>query len=147
MRGESRLDRYVIKEILRINRHLPRRRKTLEELLRKERPHVVNRDGTKHYFDRDELERLADVLPRYLHGRLKLPILIELGYSGAAVIRGKAEVRVVCEVLGEEWRFSQDRVELNMFEVRKLRREFPTATQYMFSSEHIMGRPKVERRR
>ncbi len=141
------LDRKLLQEILRINRHLPRRRKTLAELLEEERPHVVNRDGTKHYFKREELDRLAEILPKYLHGRLKLPILIELGYSGTAIVRGKAEVRVVCEILGEEWKFGQERVELNYLDVRKVRRELPTTTQYMFSTEHLKRVNRVERGR
>ncbi|MHC1580452.1 DUF61 family protein [Methanopyrus sp.] len=139
------LDRKLIQEILRINRHLPRRRKTLDELLREERPHVVNRDGTRHYFRREELELLAELLPKYLHGRLKLPILIELGYSGTAIVRGRAEVRVVCEILGEEWKFGQERVELNYLDVRKVRRRLPTTTQYMFSTEPLRRADRVAR--
>ncbi len=138
-RGTS-LDRIIAKEVLRLNRHLPERRKTLAELLEERRPKVVTRDGHEHFFDREELELLASVLPKFMHHRLKIPILIELGgYHGKAFVRGKAETRAVCEILGMEWSFRQESVELNMLEVRELRRRLPTTTQYMFSVDHVIG--------
>lgn len=77
MRGD-RSDRLVKKEIFNLNRHLPSRRKTLEELLREEKPHVMGADGTRHRFKWAELEDLQGMLTEDEARRLRLPIYIEI---------------------------------------------------------------------
>ena len=50
-------DRLVKKQILTLNKHLPRKRKFLDELLLEERPHVIGADGTRHRFKKAELKQ------------------------------------------------------------------------------------------
>jgi uncharacterized protein (UPF0216 family) len=66
------------KQILSLNRHLPRRRKNLKELLEEDKPHVVGTDGTRHRFKRDELKKIASMIPEEVWERLKLPVYIEI---------------------------------------------------------------------
>lgn len=70
----NRADRLVKKQVLNLNRHLPKRRKTLKELLVEERPHVVGADGTRHRFKTEELKKIGKMLPASEHHLLKLPI-------------------------------------------------------------------------
>jgi len=74
----NRGDRLVKKQILSLNKHLPRQRKFLDELLQEERPHVVGADGTRHRFKKDELKKLSEILDKSEHHLLKLPIYIEI---------------------------------------------------------------------
>ena len=130
MRGD-RSDRLVKKEIFNLNRHLPSRRKTLEELLREEKPHVMGADGTRHRFKWAELEDLQGMLTEDEARRLRLPIYIEIeSDTSGARIAGDIEVRVVSEVLERD--DEGDVIYIYRPEMRVLRARFPTVTQYMF---------------
>jgi uncharacterized protein (UPF0216 family) len=75
---EDQLINYFLKGELRvINSSIPRRRKTLEELLKEEYPYVLTRDGGTHMFRRSELE-LAKELIQEKVSELLLPIYLEL---------------------------------------------------------------------
>ncbi len=53
----NRGDRLIKKQILSLNKHLPRQRKSLDVLLKEERPHVTGADGTRHRFKKAELDK------------------------------------------------------------------------------------------
>ena len=55
-------DNLLKKQVVSLNKHLPRRRKTLAELLEEERPHVLGADGTRHRFKNVELEKIAGMI-------------------------------------------------------------------------------------
>ena len=96
----AHLDRLIKK----LNAHMPKDRKTLAELLAEEEPCVEAVDGSKIYFKRGDLESLAGIVPRELHYSLRLPIVVvrrlELGKGVYVVYGGKAEKRLVAELLG-----------------------------------------------
>jgi len=103
----KRYDRYlahISKLIEKINAHMPKERKTLAELLAEEEPFVEAVDGSKIYFKRGDLERLAERLPRELHGKIFLPIVVvrrlELGKGIYVVYGGALEKRLVADLLG-----------------------------------------------
>jgi len=131
MKDIDRADRLIKKQILSLNRHLPRSRKRLSELLGEEKPHVIGSDGTKHRFKWDELEKLTKIIPEEDHSRLKLPIYIEIGsdQSGAR-ISGRLECEIVNKILGS----SSDENEIFIYrpDIKILRMELPTTTQYIF---------------
>ena len=56
-------DKLLKKQIFSLNRHIPRQRKNLEDLLQEERPHVVGADGSRHRFKRSELKDLSNLIP------------------------------------------------------------------------------------
>lgn len=114
-----------------LNRHLPRRRKTLKELLGEERPHVLSNDGTRHRFKKKELDKIASFISPDKWGQLKLPLYIEISseMSGSR-IKGKLECRVVCRILEKE--DCGEEIYIYRADVKIVRRELPTTSQYIF---------------
>lgn len=124
-------DNLLKKQVVSLNRHLPRRRKTLDELLDEEKPHVMGADGTRHRFRSIELEKLATLIDKNDYKNLKLPFYIEIeSTTSGARIAGRLETQIVCKIL----KIDPCKSELFIYrpEIRALRSEFPTATQYIF---------------
>lgn len=116
---------------VRLNRHLPKKRKNLKELLREDKPHVIGADWTRHRFKRDELRRIAEIIPEKEHGRLKLPIYLEIESDTPGTrVAGGPELEIICSVLGLE----DCGREMYIYrpDLRIIRRELPTTTQYIF---------------
>ncbi len=131
----GRLEEYLKKELRLVNLHLPYKRRSLEELLREDFPHIILRDGSTHYFKRKELELLASLIPRELWSELKLPILLEVSPEygeGAVIIKGRVESLIVSKILEIEWK-EESHLIIYRPQVSILRRKLPTTTQYVFS--------------
>ena len=125
-------DNLLKKQVVSLNKHLPRRRKTLAELLEEERPHVLGADGTRHRFKNVELEKIAGMVHEEDYGRLKLPIYIEVeSMTSGAVIKGPLETEIVCKILEIEPNHKNE-IFIYRPQLKKLRSEFPTVTQYIF---------------
>lgn len=94
------IDRLLREELRVVNKHLPRRRISICELLDMEVPHVVTSDGSTHIFDPRELDLLARLSNR--NCLLKLPIIIEFipQNEGVYVIRDPLEAEIIAEILG-----------------------------------------------
>jgi uncharacterized protein len=124
----------LVKTIQTMNQHLPSKRLRLTELLEMEKPGTRGKDNTFFIMDKPELELISQSLPRFMWGRLRLPMLIEMSPdfgSGAARVQGEAEVEAVSKILCKE-RPSGTQIIIYMPEVRELRRKLPTTTQYAF---------------
>jgi uncharacterized protein (UPF0216 family) len=131
MKDFDRSERLFKKQIFNLNRHLPGKRKTLEELLKEDRPHVLGADGTRHRFKWAELERIAKILPPEDHQRLKLPIYIEVeSISSGAYTSGTLETLIVCSVLDQDG--GSNEIFIYRPDLQILRKELPTTTQYVF---------------
>ncbi|MGC9517658.1 MAG: DUF61 family protein [Methanomicrobiales archaeon] len=131
MKDFERADRLIKKQILSLNRHLPRNRKRLSDLLEEEKPHVTGTDGTRHRFKWNELERLSQMISPNDYKRLKLPIYIEIGADkSGARISGQLECEIVSKILD----ISSGKSELFIYrpDIKILRNELPTTTQYIF---------------
>jgi uncharacterized protein (UPF0216 family) len=129
--GYNRGDRLVKKQILSLNKHLPRQRKFLEELLQMEKPHVIGADGTRHRFKKDELKKISAILSESEYHLLKLPIYIEIdSMASGSRISGRLENKVICNILALK---NQD-IEIYLYrkDIKMLRKELPTTTQYIF---------------
>jgi len=127
----DRSDKLLKKQIFSLNRHIPRQRKNLGDLLQEERPHVVGADGNRHRFKRAELKELSNLIPTQDHIKLKLPIYIEIeSMTSGARISGNLETKIVSLILEKEDEIGE------MFiyrpEIQILRKKLPTTTQYMF---------------
>jgi uncharacterized protein (UPF0216 family) len=126
------------REIMRVNLHLPRRRVSLEEVLRSENGYVLLRDGSRHYFRSSELEYLSSILDEEEWRSLKLPIILEISTidRGYFRVRGRAEVKVIDIILGQfdpldersEGRYPR-------YLLPRIRRALPTTTMYAFIME------------
>lgn len=129
--NSDQADRLLKKQIFSLNRHLPRHRKTLQELLLEDRPHVMGGDGNRHRFKRDELQKIASIIPERDRGRLKLPIYLEVeSQTSGSRVAGELELKVICQLLEIE------RCKREMYiyrpDLKKVRMELPTTTQYIF---------------
>jgi len=106
--AESPLERafgaMLKEEVRRLNRHLPRTRKTLKDLLEEKTPSVETIDGETILMKREELEGLASILPPHLQMKLQLPIVVQrrfdLGKSVYTVSGGEVEEFVLKTLLG-----------------------------------------------
>ncbi len=132
--GEYTEKKMLIKTIQTLNQHLPGKRIPLSDLLRMDKPGIKGRDNTFFFIDKAELELISQSLPRFMWGRLRLPILIEMAPdfgSNSARVQGEAEVEVVSKILKKDL---PDRKFMIIYlpEVRELRRLLPTTTQYAF---------------
>lgn len=123
------------KQLQNMNRHLAKSRVDLESLLKEEKPKVILRDGSKHILKKEELKKLASLLPESMHRRVRLPVYIELSSgkygSGTARVSGEVECEVVRKVLGKD--DNGDELFIYRPDMKKLRKELPTTTQYMFT--------------
>ncbi|MFQ6136623.1 MAG: DUF61 family protein [Candidatus Hydrothermarchaeales archaeon] len=126
----------IKKQLQLLNRHLAVSRRSLGDLLKEEKPRIALRDGSKHLFKKAELGKIATILPRREHSKLRLPIYIELSPdrfgSGTGRISGKLECKIVSEILGVTC--EDDEIFIYRPDMRKLRRDLPTTTQYMFTA-------------
>ena len=68
----SRLER----EIAQLNDHMPQTKKPLSQLLSETSPAFITRDGQRSAVRRDELEKLAEIIPSELHDQIMLPFTI-----------------------------------------------------------------------
>jgi uncharacterized protein (UPF0216 family) len=127
--------RILSKQVQALNMHLAKSRTDLKSLLEDEEPKIELRDGSEHDFKPEELKKLAELLPKHLHKKLRLPIYIELSSdkygSGTGRIKGVIECRVAREVLEKEG--DGDELFIYMPEIKLLRKELPTTTDYMFT--------------
>jgi uncharacterized protein (UPF0216 family) len=131
MSSLDRTDNLVKKQVLSLNRHLPRKRKTLAELLEEEKPHVIGADGTRHRFKNVEIKKLATLIDEKDYKNLKLPIYIEIdSNSEGSRIAGRLETEIVCKILN----LDSCKSELYIYkpDIKELRKELPTGTQYIF---------------
>jgi len=82
-------------EVQKMNDHLPRERRSLEELLSMPKPSIPTRKGSDYTFDWESLRNLAELVPEEYHGRLHLPIILtrrtDLGKGTFSVSGGKLE--------------------------------------------------------
>ncbi len=87
---------------------LPAEQRTLHELLSMRRPQVLLKDGTLHDIDVDELRRMAEDLPWYLHGFVKLPLVVLKAGPGFEVKGDRWTLRAVEVLLGRGLRLDPD---------------------------------------
>ena len=124
-----------------LNRHLAVKRKTLKELFAEEKPSIKNRDGSTHHFDKNELLRLAAIIPESDYGSLRLPIYLEMSSSlerGTIVISGRVECLIIRNILygdeaPERVKKEKDKMIVYYPHLKKIRKELPTVTQFMFT--------------
>ncbi|HHT19072.1 MAG: DUF61 family protein [Euryarchaeota archaeon] len=128
---QNRNNRLLKKQIMSLNRHLPKERKSLKELLGENKPHVLGTDGTRHRFKRNELKKISSIIPNELWGQLKLPIYIEIDSdSSGSRITGKLECQIFCQILGRD--DCDDEIYIYRPDIKLVRKILPTTSQYIF---------------
>ncbi|MBW2543868.1 MAG: DUF61 family protein [Deltaproteobacteria bacterium] len=120
-----------------LNAHLPRKRKTLSELLEEKHPHVECGDGNTHFFKKKELEHLAGMLNNNEQRTLLLPIIIEVGsVEGGMTVRSKTgtEAKVFSKILEMPIACTSDITTIFRPQLNVLRKVLKTTTQYVFTT-------------
>jgi len=120
-----------------LNAHLPRRRKTLGELLEEEHPHVECGDGSTHVFKKKELEYLRQIVDNESKETLFLPIIIEVGSrEDRLVVRSKTgtEAKIFSRILEMPISWKSDTITIFKPQLQVLRRVLKTVTQYVFTT-------------
>ncbi len=101
---ERTFDALLGHEMRRLNMHLPRQRKTLNELLKWHNPTLEANDGSMIVLRSTELEELAKIVPPEFRDTLKIPIVLlrrmDLGKSIYTVTGGKLDHFVIRKILG-----------------------------------------------
>jgi uncharacterized protein len=118
-----------------VNRHLPSKRRPLDELLKEKETDYEAKDGNRYRIKKGELEYLATLVDGSEMHKLRLPIIIMTdtsGQTGAWKVMGQLEVKVVSQVIDREPEFQE---EMRIFHPHMaiLRRKLPTATTCMYS--------------
>lgn len=135
----SRIER----EIVQLNEHMPRTKKTLVQLLREEAPTYMTRDGQSSAVRREELEYLADEIPSRLHGEIMVPFTIirrtSMGRGAHTIGGSKLEQFTLLKILDkvtvsfEFWRETPIPEIIYSPEVTILRRKLRTTTVLGFA--------------
>lgn len=94
-RSDLLLKQLLREEVKRINRHLPKRYKSLNELLREDEPKVEAIDDSLIIMRKNELAELARNIPEKYRQQFKLPIVVirmmSLGKGVFKPLGGKVE--------------------------------------------------------
>ncbi len=125
-------EKFLEHEIANLNVHLTQKKISLKEAMLSEKPHVQTKGGGKHFFKRDELDFLKEIVSDEDLDKLLLPITIMMQLKlgrGSARISGIIEANVIGKILGKP--FSEGDI-LYRPEVVTIRAKLPTTTEYLF---------------
>jgi hypothetical protein len=101
---ERTFDALLSRELRKLNTHLPKQRRTLNQLLSEEDPSIPTMDGSLILMKKSEIEELAKIVPPERYGNLKLPFIVlrrmELGRSVYTIAGDRVEEFTVKKILG-----------------------------------------------
>ena len=127
-------DRILAKMAEALNKHLPRKSRSLEEMLKEEFPTIKARDGEEYLIERDELEFIAEFVDEFDRKNFSIPIILEMvgiGSETVVIVRNKLHADFICRAFGFDRR-GKEGLMLYTYEMREIRRRLRTATQVMF---------------
>ncbi len=127
-------ERFIARMIEAINRHMPERTKTLEQMLKEEFPTIRAKDGNEYYIEKKEIEFIAQYVDELDWRRFRLPIILEMNdINGERVIyvRDKLHAEFIKKAFGYD-RFVEGVLMLYMYELGPIRRKLRTASQVIF---------------
>jgi len=126
---------YLKDEARVLNAQIPRKRKSLSELLEEEHPHVICSDGNAHYFRKKELESLSQMVNDDERRSLLLPIIMEITSDRAEIIirtKGETEAKIFSTILGMSVICKQNKITIYRPQLGVIRNALKTTTQYVF---------------
>jgi uncharacterized protein (UPF0216 family) len=129
------ISRYLRDEFKTFNAQLPRKRKVLTELLKEDHPHVICHDGSAHFFRREELGYLSELLDQEEQRSLWLPILFEVSLDQEGItIRSKEgiEAKIFSKILRMPVVHTEDLITIFRPQLSVVRKVLKTTTQYVF---------------
>ena len=126
---------YLKNEFKVLNAQIPRKRRSLTELLKEEHPHVVCSDGSAHFFKRKELEYLSQMLYEDERNFLLLPIIMEVtpDQSGVTIrSKGGSEAKIFSKILDMTVVSKENIITIFRPQLNVIRKALKTTTQYVF---------------
>lgn len=134
---EGPLERWFALEMHRFHESLVRQRAPLSDLLAEEEPARPRRDGSRHLFDRDALERLRDaVRPHEVH-RLRVPLRFRSDdqVEGSVYLQDELASRALKELglVREDRELREGRLWLAEALAVEVARELPTCVEFVLT--------------
>jgi uncharacterized protein (UPF0216 family) len=129
------IEGYLFDDVRVMNAQIPRERKSLEELLHEERPHVLCMDGNPHHFRKRELDNLSKMITDEEQHDLLLPILMEVAADRMEVVirtRSGVEATVISAVLDMPVTVQDNKITIFRPQLQVIRKTLKTTTQYVF---------------
>ena len=134
-RGSIMSERVLAKMVEAMNKHMPKKSKSLKEMLNEEMPTIKARDGNEYLIEKDEVEFISQYVDELDWDRFNLPIILEmnkLGEETVVYVRDKRHAEFIKKAFGYD-RYVKDVMMLYMYELKSIRRKLRTATQVMFN--------------
>lgn len=130
---EEEIINYFLKDELKaIHSYLPRKRKTLTQLLQEEYPHVQTRDGGVHMFRKSELRYAIEILGSE-SDKLLLPIYLEMRpefTQTVAILEDPVAIKLVSRIVDLT---PSKPMYLYPVQIEQLRRKIGTLIYYLIS--------------
>ncbi len=127
-------DRTLAKLAEAMNKHIPRSRRSLKELLEMKDPTYLAKDGNEYYIEKRELEFIAEHVDEIYWGRFWIPIILEMtsiGNEYVIFVRDKLHAEFISKAFGID-RFTKQGLMMYSYEMQRVRRKLRTATQVFF---------------
>jgi uncharacterized protein (UPF0216 family) len=129
-------ERLVASQLNALNRGVVTKQKSLEELLKEEQPFAPTREG-KHFFKKEDLEKLGELLPDHKYKELKLPIYlyIDLKVPSDYYVRDKigAEViRKLADLDPNVYKFEKGKMWIPKIIGREISRKYRSVVQFFW---------------
>ncbi len=117
-----------------VNRHMPEKSRTLEEMLKEDEPTIRAKDGNEYYIEKKEIEFIASHVDELDWKRFRLPVILEMNdLHGERVVyvRDKLHAEFIRRAFGYD-RFVGGTMMLYMYEIPPIRKKLRTASQVIF---------------
>lgn len=128
-------ERVLAKMVEAMNKHMPKKSKSLREMLNEDMPTIKAKDGNEYLIEKDEVEFISQYVDELDWDKFNLPIILEmnkLGEETVIYIRDKRHAEFIKKAFGYD-RYVKDVMMLYMYELKNIRRKLRTATQVMFN--------------
>jgi hypothetical protein len=127
-------ERLLARMIEAVNRHMPEKTRTLDEMLREEDPVIRAKDGNEYYIEKTEIEFIASHVDELDWKKFRLPIILEMNdvYGERVIyVRDRLHAEFIRKAFGYD-RFVGGVLMLYMYELAPIRRKLRTASQIIF---------------
>ncbi len=128
-------ERILAKMVEAMNKHMPKKSKSLREMLNEDMPTIKAKDGNEYLIEKEEVEFISQYVDELDWDRFNLPIILEmnkLGEETVIYVRDKRHAEFIKKAFGYD-RYVKDVMMLYMYELKSIRRKLRTATQVMFN--------------
>ncbi|RLI85467.1 MAG: hypothetical protein DRP01_06170 [Archaeoglobales archaeon] len=129
---EEMTERMLAKMVEAMNIHLPKKSRSLAEMLKEDYPKIVARDGNEYLIERRELEFIAQHVEDVEN--FKIPIILEMcgvGDTRLIYVKDRLHAEFIKRVFGYD-RFVEGNLVLHLHEIVPIRRKLRTATQIAY---------------